>query len=150
MASTDGRTRLQKLYEHHRRIADGLKLALDALDGDLVARKTASNGTLATALDLDEQRRAAKPHGGSRRGGSRRGAGRPARTKPAFSVADKTRQRKRTAALLAKLSTDEPRTVHAARGVAVLIKHDYVRSAGRDERGRPLYLRTEKAFDVTP
>jgi len=145
MASTDGRTRLQKLYEHHRRIADGLKLALDALDGDLVARKTASNGTLATALDLDAERRARKPHGGSRRG-----AGRPARTKPAFSVADKTRQRKRTAALLAKLSTDEPRTVHAARGVAVLIKHDYVRSAGRDERGRPLYLRTEKAFDVTP
>ena len=145
MASTDGRARLQKLYEHHRRIADGLKLALDALDGDLVARKVASNGTLATALDLDAERRARKPHGGSRRG-----ARRPARTKPAFSVADKTRQRKRTAALLAKLSTDEPRAVHVGRGVAVLIKHDYVRSAGRDERGRPLYLRTEKAFDVTP
>jgi len=140
MAQQGARLQLQKLYEHHKRIADGLRLALDALDGDLVARKVASNGTLATALDLDEQRRARKP---ARQPAPPREPARKSRTS-----ADVRAQRRRSAALLAKLSEDEPRPVADARKLTVLMKHGYVRPAGRDERGRLQYLRTGKAFDV--
>jgi hypothetical protein len=123
------RQRLEKLLAFHERAAAAVRLTLSLLNGDERATKAATaNGTIAAALKLDAGRRAAKP------------------TRKAYGKVRGHRQQ--SARLLQSLSVDEPRRSTVGNKLAGLIRHGYVKSAGRDDAGRALYLRTAKPFVV--
>jgi hypothetical protein len=125
------RQRLEKLLAFHERAADAVRLTLSLLNGDERATKAATaNGTIAAALKLDAGRRATKH---------------PTRKYYGNKV---TGHRQQSARLLQSFSVDEPRRSTVGHKIAGLIRHGYVKSAGRDDAGRALYLRTAKTFVV--
>jgi hypothetical protein len=140
--------RMQQLYEFHRKKADGLMIALAALNEDAIAtKKVRAKGILDAAITIDTQR-VNGTHSpllltdGSKK--SKRKKATPVRTqgKPA---------RQDTLDFLALFSETEPRRPNHPRvgrtgGVAKLLANGYLKRKGKNADGDDLYLRTDKTF----
>jgi hypothetical protein len=142
--------RLQQLYEYHRKKADGLMIALAALNEDAIAtKKVRAKGILDAAVTIDTQR-VNGTHSPLLLGDGEKKRG-PYKKRKGPSHGSMA-QRQDTAAFLDLFSQTEPRHPEHPRmksvgGFSKLLAHGYLKHGGKDAAGRYMLLRTTKPFD---